>query len=74
MRVVSVGAAVVLAGMATIVLRRAGLIGRCARWLEPATWAIAGYFALNTIGNLAPEQQRRTLRLRPGDRRRSDPG
>ena len=53
MRVASVGAAVVLAGMATVVLRRSGLIGRSARWLTPATWAIAGYFALNTVGNLA---------------------
>lgn len=53
MRVASVGAAVVLTGMAAVVGRRAGLIGRPAAWLGPATWAIAGYLALNTVGNLA---------------------
>jgi hypothetical protein len=53
MRVVSVGAAAVLIGMATVVVRRAGLVGQPARWLTPATWTIAGYFALNTVGNLA---------------------
>jgi hypothetical protein len=53
MRVVSVGAAAVLVGMATVVTRRAGVIGRPAGWLTPATWSIAGYFALNTVGNLA---------------------
>ena len=53
MRVVAGGAAVVLTGMATVVARRAGLIGRPSARLGPATWAIAGYLALNTIGNLA---------------------
>lgn len=53
MRVVSVGAAGVLIGMAAVVARRAGPLGRPARWLTPATWTIAGYFALNTAGNLA---------------------
>lgn len=53
MRVVAGGAAVVLTGMAAVVGRRAGLIGRPAGWLGPTTWAIAGYLALNTIGNLA---------------------
>jgi hypothetical protein len=53
MRVGAAGAAAVLVGMATVVVRRAGLIGRPARWLDPATWTIAGYFALNTVGNLA---------------------
>lgn len=53
MRVVAGGAAVVLLGMATVVGRRAGLIGRSARWLSPATWTIAGYFAVNTVGNVA---------------------
>ncbi len=43
----------VLVGMATVVARRAGLIRRPARWLTAATWTIAGYFALNTVGNLA---------------------
>lgn len=53
MRVVAGGAAVLLLGMATVVVRSAGLIGRPARWLAPATWTIAGYFALNTVGNFA---------------------
>lgn len=53
MRVASVGASLLLVGMAWTVARRAELIGRPAVWLRPATWAIAGYFALNTIGNLA---------------------
>lgn len=53
MRIVAVGAAGVLSGMATVVARRAGLVGRPARWLTPATWTVAGYFALNTVGNLA---------------------
>lgn len=52
MRIVAGGAALVLIGMATVVTRRAGLLGRRARWLTPATWTIAGYFALNTLGNL----------------------
>lgn len=53
MRVVAGGAVVVLTGMATVVVRRAGLIGRPAARLGPATWAIAGYLTLNTVGNLA---------------------
>lgn len=52
-RVVAGGAAVTLATMATVVVRQAGLAGRPARWLAPATWTIAGYLAVNTIGNLA---------------------
>jgi hypothetical protein len=53
MRVGAGGDAVVLVGMAAVAARRAGLIGRPARWLTPATWTVAGYFALNTVGNLA---------------------
>lgn len=53
MRIVAAGSAVVLVGMATVVARRAGLIGRPAPWLGPATWTVAGYLALNTVGNLA---------------------
>ncbi len=53
MRTASGGAAVVLTAAATVVARRAGLVGRPARWLTPATWAIAGYLGLNTLGNLA---------------------
>jgi len=53
MRFASVGACFVLVGMASTVARRAGLVDRPARWLRPATWTIAGYFAVNTLGNLA---------------------
>jgi len=53
MRVVAAGSAGVLTAMAAIVLRRAGLIGRPARWTGTATWTIAGFLAVNTIGNLA---------------------
>jgi hypothetical protein len=53
MRVAAGGAAVALTAAAGVVVRRAGLTGRPARWLSPATWAIAGYLALNTAGNLA---------------------
>lgn len=53
MRVVAGGSAIALTAMATIVLRRAGLLGRPARWLSPATWTIAGFLAINTVGNLA---------------------
>ena len=53
MRIVAGGSAIALTAMATIVLHRAGLIGRPARWLSPATWTIAGFLAVNTIGNLA---------------------
>ena len=52
-RFVAAGATVVLLGMATVVVPRAGLIGRPSRWLAPATWTIAIYFAINTAGNLA---------------------
>ncbi len=53
MRAVAGAAAIALTAAAAIVVRRAGLIGRPARWLSPATWAISGYLALNTVGNLA---------------------
>lgn len=53
MRIVAGGSAVALTAMATVVLRRAGLVGHPARWLNPATWTIAGFLAVNTIGNLA---------------------
>jgi len=53
MRIVAAGSAVALTAMAGVVLRRAGLIGRSARWLGPATWTTAGFLAVNTIGNLA---------------------
>lgn len=53
MRIVAGGSAVALTAMATVVLRRAGLVGHPARWLTPATWTIAGFLAINTVGNLA---------------------
>lgn len=53
MRFASVGASLLLVGMAFTVARRAGLIGRPAKWLRPATWTVAGYLALNTVGNIA---------------------
>lgn len=53
MRAVAGGAAIALGAATTVVARRAGLVGRPARWLSPATWGIAGYLALNTVGNLA---------------------
>lgn len=53
MRIASLGAAVVLTFAASVVVRRAGVLGRRAAWLRPATWGIAGYLALNTVGNLA---------------------
>lgn len=53
MRFASGGAVIALGAMAAVVVRRAGLVGEPARWLTPATWGIAGYLALNTVGNLA---------------------
>lgn len=53
MRAVAGGAAIALTAAAGVVARRAGLVGRPAHWLPPATWCIAGYLALNTVGNLA---------------------
>lgn len=53
MRVAAAGAAVTLTAMAAVVARHAGLVGRPATWLNPATWGIAGFLALNTAGNLA---------------------
>ena len=54
-RVFSGIAAVILLGAAVLILARAGLI----RWpagaagiLAPASWVIAGFLALNTLGNL----------------------
>ena len=53
MRAIAGGAAIALGAATTIVARQAGLVGRPARWLSPTTWGIAGYLALNTVGNLA---------------------
>lgn len=53
MRLAAGGAAVALVAMSSIVLRRAGVVGNPAPWLTPATWVIAGFLGLNTVGNLA---------------------
>jgi hypothetical protein len=53
MRLASVGAAATLTAMATVVARRAGLVGAPARRLAPATWVISGFLAVNTLGNVA---------------------
>lgn len=57
MRLASAAAAVVLLGMATVVLARAGAIRRFREWrpLTGVTWGVAGYMALNTVGNLASQ-------------------
>lgn len=55
LRVASAIAAVILAGAAVIVLARAAVLGWPAAvvgLLAPACWVIAGYMALNTLGNL----------------------
>ena len=55
LRIASVVAAAILTGAAAIVLARANLIGwpsQAAALLAPACWIVAGYMALNTLGNL----------------------
>jgi len=55
LRAASTVAAVILVGAATVVLARANLIGSPVEangLLAPACWVIAGYMALNTLGNL----------------------
>lgn len=59
LRIGSGFAVVVLAGMATVVLVRSGVIrtaGGPGR-LTKTTWAISAYMTLNTLGNLASESQ-----------------
>jgi hypothetical protein len=54
-RVFSGIAAVILLGAAVVILARAGLIrwpAGAAGMLAPASWLIAGFLALNTLGNL----------------------
>jgi hypothetical protein len=54
-RVFSGLAAAILAGAAIVVLARAGIVGWPAGaggLLVPATWVIAAFLALNTLGNL----------------------
>ena len=55
-RAFSAVAAAILAGCAFVILARAGAIGWPARvsgLLAPASWAIAAFLVLNTLGNLA---------------------
>jgi hypothetical protein len=55
LRVVSGIAAVILVAAAVVVLARVGLIGPpygASGLLAPAIWVIAGFMALNTVGNL----------------------
>jgi hypothetical protein len=56
LRAFSAIAAVILLGGALVILARAGAIGwpvAAAGVLVPASWAIAAFLALNTLGNLA---------------------
>jgi hypothetical protein len=65
LRAFSAMAGAVLVGFALVILARAGAIG----WptgamglLAPASWAIAAFLALNTLGNLASKSRlERTL-------------
>jgi hypothetical protein len=53
-------AAVLLLGFAMVMLARAGVIGwpaGIARFLIPASWVIAGFLVLNTLGNLASKSR-----------------
>lgn len=57
LRVASGVAGVILVWMAMVLLTRGGVIPRTrivpSRFLTVETWAIAGFMALNTLGNLA---------------------
>jgi hypothetical protein len=60
LRAVSAIAAAILAGCALVILARAGAIGWPAGargLLGPASWAIAAYLVLNTLGNLASKSR-----------------
>jgi hypothetical protein len=53
-------AAAILVGGALVILARAGAIGWPAGamgWLAPASWAIAAFLVLNTLGNLASKSR-----------------
>lgn len=59
-RVFSAVAAAVLTGFALVILARAGAIGWPAGatgLLAPASWAIAAFLVLNTLGNLASKSR-----------------
>lgn len=60
LRLFSAIAAVILVGAALVTLARAGVIGwlpGAAGLLAPATWVIAGFLALNTLGNLTSKSR-----------------
>jgi hypothetical protein len=60
LRMVSAIAAVILVAAAIVVLARASIIGwpaEAAGLLPPATWIIAGYMALNTLGNFMSQSR-----------------
>ena len=60
LRAFSAIAAAILIGGALVILARAGAIGWPAGTiglLVPATWAIAAFLVLNTVGNLASKSQ-----------------
>lgn len=60
LRAASAVAAAILVGCALVILARAGAIGWPAGargLLGPASWAIAAYLVLNTLGNLASKSR-----------------
>jgi hypothetical protein len=54
LRLASLAAAVVLAGFAYVIRRRAGLLGQGppSIWIAILSWVITGFLVLNTLGNL----------------------
>jgi hypothetical protein len=59
-RAVSAIAAVILVGCAFVILARAGAIGwppGATGLLAPATWVVATFLVLNTLGNLASKSR-----------------
>jgi len=60
LRAFSAIAAAILVGCALVILARAGAIGwpvGAAGLLVPASWAIAAFLVLNTLGNLASKSR-----------------
>ena len=60
LRLASAMAGAILCAAAIVVLARAGLIGwpvEAAGVLPPAAWIIAGYMALNTLGNVTSKSR-----------------
>jgi hypothetical protein len=60
LRMFSAIAAVILVGAAIVVLARAQVVpwpAELAGLLPPAAWIIAGYMALNTLGNVASKSR-----------------